>query len=102
MLAKINGDDETWVKDSVFLGGWTLATKSISWPDNAARDEPGIIYSSPADEWEHACTLSVSDERKSEKKPNAEFRVMAKCSFRISMFCPRCGYFMSAINTIRG
>lgn len=80
LLAQINGDDEKWVEAPAFLGSWTLATKSVAWPSKKLgedRDDNCLIFSSPADEWEHACALLVSDNL---EKPKAEFRVMAQCS----------------------
>ncbi|MBA6113572.1 Reverse transcriptase [Pseudomonas asiatica] len=78
---RILADEETWVDDPDFLGGWTLATKSVDMRNLAdCRKEKGngIIFSSPIDEWEQAClTLATQDEP---KKPVAVFRVMAKCS----------------------
>lgn len=82
LLEQINGDDEKWVEAHAFLGGWTLATKSVSWPDRKkfrAEHGNGLIFSSPAEEWEHACTL-LADNDKYSKKPEAEFRLMARCS----------------------
>ncbi|OLL28605.1 Reverse transcriptase [Burkholderia sp. SRS-W-2-2016] len=81
LLELLNGDDETWVKKSNFLGSWTLATKSVSWPArNKFREEHGngLIFSSPADEWAHASALLA--EKDVNSKPQAEFRVMALCS----------------------
>lgn len=81
LLDQINGDDESWVTAISFIGGWTLATKSISWPQdyNKIRDENnnGLIFSSPSEEWEYACSLLADEGR---DKPTAEFRVMAQCS----------------------
>ncbi|WP_417536598.1 reverse transcriptase domain-containing protein [Methylophaga sp.] len=66
---KINGRSTTWVKDPDFLGTWTLAPKAIK----CGKDkDAGLIHASPEEEW--SC-LS-----KTEEKPVAEFRLMARCS----------------------
>jgi hypothetical protein len=81
LLEKIEGDDESWVSEPAFIGTWTLATKSIDmdgWKKLRKDDGNGLIFSSPADEWEHACK-ALADKEPSEK-PRAEFRVMARCS----------------------
>lgn len=66
---KINGRSTTWVKDPDFLGTWTLAPKSIKCSE---EKDAGLIHASPEEEW--GCFT------KAEKKPTAEFRLMAKCS----------------------
>ena len=87
LLKRINDDDEEWVKAPNFIGDWTLATKSVSWPDdknsNETRDKD-LIFSSPAEEWEHACALLGSGEKNS-TKPEDEFRVMAQCNLNFHM-----------------
>lgn len=81
LLAKLEGEDESWVEQPAFLGGWTLSTKSVDmscWEQYRKENSNGLIFSSPAEEWTHACgLLAKSDEP---KKPKAEFRVMAQCS----------------------
>lgn len=91
LLEKINGEDETWVTSSEFIGSWTLATKSI---DIAGRTKPkkdsGLIFSSPTEEWKHILKALAEDknpkkpeaeaEDKKPNKPMAEFRLMAQCS----------------------
>ncbi|SFH22334.1 Reverse transcriptase (RNA-dependent DNA polymerase) [Nitrosospira sp. Nsp14] len=70
LLDKLNGADEEWIEDPLFLGDWTLAPKAISLSEkNKAPD--GLIFSSPAEEWEHRCEGG---------KHTAEFRLMAQCS----------------------
>ncbi|WP_345812576.1 reverse transcriptase domain-containing protein [Paraburkholderia sp. PREW-6R] len=81
LLAKIHGDDESWVTKPEFIGSWILATKSVDmscWNQYRERHGNGLIFSSPADEWEHACGLLAKGEKP--QKPKAEFRVMAQCS----------------------
>lgn len=78
---KLNGKDESWVTKLEFLGGWTLVPKSINLSDwKKLKDEKGgigFIHSSPTDEWAQICAqLKHEDDR----RPKAEFRVMAKCS----------------------
>ncbi|MEI7700855.1 MAG: Reverse transcriptase [Planctomycetia bacterium] len=81
LRAKINGDDESWAILPAFIGSWTVATKSVDMQDlKRPRQEfcSGIIFSSPAEEWENACKLlNTLDEP---VKPSAEFRVMARCT----------------------
>ena len=81
LLAQINGDDESWVTKPNFLGTWTLAPKSVcieGWKQYKETNGNGLIFSSPAEEWGHACSsLSAQTEY---ALPKAEFRVMAWCS----------------------
>lgn len=80
LAAKINGDDEAWVTETEFIGTWTLAAKSIDmdgWKSLKKEDGNGLTFSSPLDEWDHACTSLA---QKNKDKPKAEFRVMADCS----------------------
>lgn len=89
LLTKIEGEDELWVTQDDFLGGWTLAAKSVdmlpnkpegihSWEQFRKQHGNGLIFSSPADEWVHACILLAGGAKP--QKPKAEFRVMAQCS----------------------
>lgn len=81
LLEKIESDDESWVLEPKFIGTWTLATKSIDmdgWKKLRKDDCNGLIFSSPADEWEYACEALAKQEPSG--KPKAEFRVMARCS----------------------
>lgn len=81
LLARLQGDDESWVTRAEFLGGWTLATKSVDmscWEHHCEEHGNGLIFSSPAEKWAHACGLL--GEGDSPQKPKAEFRVMAQCS----------------------
>lgn len=80
LLKKIQGDDESWVKDPAFIGTWTLAPKSVnmeSLKKHRKDDGNGLIFSSPADEWEYVCKTPADNKLAT---PKAEFRVMAKCS----------------------
>lgn len=81
LQGQINGEDESWVTVPAFIGSWTLATKSVDmspWKKYRENNGNGLIFSSPAEEWEHACSLLAGEETPS--KPMAEFRVMAQCS----------------------
>ena len=81
LLVKIEGDDEAWVTQPEFIGRWTLAPKSVDmscWEQYREQNGNGLIFSSPAEEWAHACGLLVEGEEP--QKPKAEFRVMAQCS----------------------
>ncbi|MYN11390.1 reverse transcriptase domain-containing protein [Pseudoduganella aquatica] len=81
MLAKLQGDDESWVTQAEFIGGWTLATKSVDmscWAQYREVHGSGLIFSSPAEEWVYVCGLLGEDDKP--QQPNAEFRVMAQCS----------------------
>ena len=81
LMVKLQGDDETWVTQPEFIGGWTLATKSVDmscWEQHREQHGNGLIFSSPAEEWAHACALLAEGEKP--QKPKAEFRVMAQCS----------------------
>ncbi len=81
LLSKLQGEDESWVTKPEFIGNWTLATKSVDmscWHQYREQHGNGLIFSSPAEEWLHACGLLAEGERP--QKPVAEFRVMAQCS----------------------
>jgi len=81
LLVKLQGEDESWVTQPEFIGGWTLAPKSVDmscWEQYREQHGNGLIFSSPADEWAHACDLL--GEGYKPQKPKAEFRVMAQCS----------------------
>ncbi len=77
LQTQIEGDDETWVEADAFLGGWTLAPKSIECINTDSVNN-ALIYSSPAEAWQYACESVANAE--GEKKPTAEFRLMAQCS----------------------
>lgn len=82
LLKKLKGDDESWATQKKFTGTWTMATKSINmdgWKKYREKHDLGLIFSSPAEEWEHACTTLLNQKEHSQK-PQAEFRVMSKCS----------------------
>lgn len=81
LLEKLKGDDESWVTNPTFIGGWTLAAKSVDmvcWDRYREEHGNGLIFSSPAEEWDHICALLAKSDKP--QKPKAEFRVMAKCS----------------------
>lgn len=81
LQAKLQADDESWVTQPEFIGGWTLATKSVDmscWEQYRELHGNGLIFSSPDEEWAHACALLA--EGKNPQQPKAEFRVMAQCS----------------------
>jgi len=81
LLDRLNGEDESWIETPAFLGGWTLAAKSISREglDEYHKDHAnGVIFSSPEDEWKHTCELLEKAEKYA--KPKAEFRLMSKVS----------------------
>jgi hypothetical protein len=81
LLVKLQGADETWVTQPEFVGGWTLATKSVDmscWELYREQHGNGLIFSSPAEEWAHACGLLLKGDKP--QRPKAEFRVMAQCS----------------------
>lgn len=80
LLEKINGDDEAWVTKKDFFGSYTLAAKSIDmdgWKKQKKEGGNGLTFSSPSDEWEHACSTLEANQK---DKPKAEFRVMADCT----------------------
>lgn len=81
LLSLLNGNNLKWVEQASFIGGWTFATKSVSWPDRKVfreKNGTGLIFSSPAEDWDHTCGLLSETEGYS--KPDAEFRLMAQCS----------------------
>ncbi|EIK44764.1 hypothetical protein O59_002487 [Cellvibrio sp. BR] len=81
LLVKLEGEDESWIIQPEFIGSWTLATKSVDmscWEQYREQHGNGLIFSSPAEEWAHACGLLAEGDEP--QKPKAEFRVMAQCS----------------------
>ena len=81
LLVKLQSADESWVTQPEFVGGWTLATKSVDmscWEQYREQHGNGLIFSSPAEEWAHACGLLGEGDKP--QRPKAEFRVMAQCS----------------------
>ena len=81
LQAKLQADDESWVTQPEFIGGWTLAAKSVDmscWEQYREQHGNGLIFSSPDEEWTHACALLAEGDKP--QKPKAEFRVMAQCS----------------------
>ncbi len=81
LLDKMQGNDESWVTQPEFIGGWTLAPKSVDmscWEQYCKQNGNGLIFSSPADEWLYVCDLLAKGEDAG--RPIAEFRVMAQCS----------------------
>lgn len=81
LLYKLLAEDESWVTEADFIGGWTLATKAVDmdcWHEYRKQHGNGLIFSSPEEEWAHACGLLAQGDKP--KKPTAEFRVMAQCS----------------------
>lgn len=75
LQTQLNSDEEGWFESVSFLGGWYLAPKSIKSHEDPAVAN-GLKFSSPVDEWKHLCALAVGGD----KKPNAEFRLMAHVS----------------------
>lgn len=83
LMEKLNGADEDWVRAPSFLGGWTLAPKGVSCNGKKAYCEDNgtlPIFSSPEEEWENLCALLDNDKDKKYERPEAEFRLMARCS----------------------
>ncbi|WP_261255302.1 RNA-directed DNA polymerase [Alishewanella sp. BS5-314] len=81
LLFKIVGADESWIASPDFLGSWTLTAKSVNteeWDKYCEDNGHGLIFSSPADEWDYLCE-ELTD-KQSVKPPIAQFRVMAACS----------------------
>lgn len=82
LLERVNGTDNDWIETAEFLGTWTLAAKSVTWPlrDKKKKEaNGGLIFSSPTDEWNYWKDKVVEVDGQ-ESKPNAEFRIMARCS----------------------
>jgi len=74
LLARLNGAGEMWVTTDTFLGDWILAPKSLDLPTLNKDVKNGVLFSSPAEDWEHACALNKTG------KPEASFRIMAQAS----------------------
>lgn len=84
---KIQSDDESWVTGREFIGDWTLAPKTVKMScleQYRKQHESGLKFSSPAEEWDRICALLSTEENP--KKPEAEFRVMARCSLDFHVF----------------
>jgi hypothetical protein len=83
---RINGEDQSWINDSDFLGTWTLAPKAITFQGeekgirdgNSPTQETTLIFAAPDAEWD---SRTGNGER-----PTAEFRLMARCSIDFHVF----------------
>lgn len=83
---RINGEDQSWISGSDFLGTWTLAPKAISFEKSEEEKQDGegaekrttLIFADPDDEW-------ISRIGNGEH-PIAEFRLMARCSIDFHVF----------------
>lgn len=74
LLHQLNGADEDWVSDATFIGGWTLAPKSIEIHEPKSGSViRALVVACPSEDWD--AITSGGD-----KKPEAEFRLMAQCS----------------------
>jgi hypothetical protein len=81
LLSRMNAKSEEWITSPDFLGTWTLVAKSVNmsaWHRYLQSNGNGLIFSSPAEEWDNICSALASQDVPA--KPNAEFRVMADCS----------------------
>ncbi|MEC5913914.1 reverse transcriptase domain-containing protein [Enterobacter hormaechei] len=67
---RINGEDQDWIHNPDFLGGWSLVPKAIK--TEKTDDSTGLIFASPDDEWQKIIEAG--------KEVTAEFRLMACCS----------------------
>ena len=67
---RINGEDQDWIHNPDFLGGWSLVPKAIK--TEKTDDSTGLIFASPDDEWQKIIEAV--------KEVTAEFRLMACCS----------------------
>jgi len=101
LLERINGEDESWSMQADFVGTWLLAAKLIDmdgWKKHRKENGSGLIFSSPADEWDSACKALAAE--KDPEKPRAEFRVMAKCSLNFhvlsTLWMLKVGYLFDA------
>lgn len=71
LLARIRGRDQAWTSDPDFVGSFSLMPKSVSRPIRATRR---LIWSDPTRAWAEALGPG------GEGRPEAEFRLMARCS----------------------
>ena len=78
LLNKLNGHDDSWIKEPNFIGDWNLVPKSVSPPKNSANNPPnnsGIVFAEPKAKWDQLFNFEP------ENAPwEAEFRLMAQCS----------------------
>lgn len=77
LLDQLNGADEEWVKNDIFLGHWFVTPKSIVLTD-VYQQGNGPVFASPIAKWQHICEHAALID--STNKPKAEFRLMAQCS----------------------
>lgn len=77
LQTRLESGDEDWVTEERFIGGWTLAPKSIDLT-NIENIDNGFIHSSPAQAWLHTCESLTSES--GDNRPKAEFRLMAQAS----------------------
>lgn len=93
LLKKINGRSTTWVKDSDFLGTWTLAPKAIKCPKGK---DAGLIFAAPQDE--RFSSHSAEGQRIEAKSGNhqnciiGEIDVLALRQFQSCHRCPSEGF----------
>lgn len=81
LLERINGSDTKWATEDEFIGGWTLAAKTINFPPATPSDfGAGLIFSSPWEKWRNTQNQASID------KPKAEFRLMAQASIDFHVF----------------
>lgn len=78
LLKKIKGKSDVWVKEPSFIGGWTLAPKSIAFSStDKSNNNTNLIFAAPEEEW---------DSQTNKEEPVAEFRLMAQCSIDFHIF----------------
>jgi hypothetical protein len=74
LLIQLNGENDGWVNEPSFLGGWTLAPKSIDVQEmRSGSVVRGLVVACPSEDWD-AMTGGGNE------PPEAEFRLMAECS----------------------
>ena len=78
LQTQLESDNEDWVTEECFIGGWTLAPKSIELPKEMENADSGSIHSSAAEAWQHTCESLASEQ--GDSRPKAEFRLMAQTS----------------------
>lgn len=74
LLARINGRSTSWVTEREFVGGFTLAPKSVDLPESRT-----VLHSDPIAEWRTRAGGAA-------RRPTARFRLMSRCSVDFHVF----------------
>ena len=75
LIRRLEGDDEDWVREPAFIGGFTFEPKAVARPDGDGT----TFWSAPARAWRNSASQAS-------EPPIAQFRLMARCSIAMHVF----------------